>query len=535
MSTLKKFDQNWIVLFSAGVLFISVAAVLKKYWVLSSSQGMAWFWPMAALFIVCVAVFAHFIFRAGKNWLRSRQERQAPVAAYALAAIFSILHFFLTARLNSGDLMNSYPFISNDGFDYIVEGHYLKTLLTEFSVDLGEFINAQGLFPREPGQLHVLRNPGFVIVMAIDALLGGTGFSFLAINAGFVFLTIYFLLKTLEHMGVSASGLVAAVLIAFLSPLGDTRSMVLSDVMTTALLQGSVYYFARGYATGDVRMIPRGSIYGLAAVVTQTYGLIPLLCYGLVDLISSLFKRLRSKDPWKFFGWMIEKIADQRWPLAAIVSFIFITILWRQIPHLSLPPWLSNINFSAAMIPFYLNLYGFVFLPLAPAVVFGVFLSVRHGQRWGRLIVYTLTITVTFVSLLIFYHVPDSRFTYAFFLTAVITIFALLYGARDAISRMSKIFRTCLLFGGVAAIATQTFFMSLYPASYTNPGTAFPHWDAHNSWMISLVKMKPLDLDRMSLLEKCGSVYVVCPQAKNPGGDGYSKSMFTDYIKLRNQ
>ena len=109
------------------------------------------------------------------RWMKRRLADGLPVWPYALALGLAVAQFVLMVRLVDGDFFNSYPYLSQDGFDYLVEGQYIRTFLTRGSVDLGETINAQALFPRTPAMLHVLRNPGFVVVTAADALLGSSG------------------------------------------------------------------------------------------------------------------------------------------------------------------------------------------------------------------------------------------------------------------------------------------------------------------------------------------------------------------------
>ncbi|MCX7124323.1 MAG: hypothetical protein NTU49_00935 [Gammaproteobacteria bacterium] len=63
------------------------------------------------------------------------------------------------SKMVLGDFLNSYAFISQDGYDYLLEGLALKQLLTGLN----------------DAPWPMLRNPGYVLALFADAALNANG------------------------------------------------------------------------------------------------------------------------------------------------------------------------------------------------------------------------------------------------------------------------------------------------------------------------------------------------------------------------
>lgn len=86
--------------------------------------------------------------------------------------------------LSNGYVINQYPFISPDGFDWITEGLYLSEAMK------GNLYE---------GVLPVARPPFFVFITAIDSLLGQTGTFIWLMNSIAFFVTGYLGLLLIKY------------------------------------------------------------------------------------------------------------------------------------------------------------------------------------------------------------------------------------------------------------------------------------------------------------------------------------------------
>ena len=77
-----------------------------------------------------------------------------------LSFMMGLIQFYLMARLISGDFLNSYPFISDDGFDWVAQGFGLKGIVLD---------GDNSVWP-------ILRPPVFVFVTFLDAMIGTGGY-----------------------------------------------------------------------------------------------------------------------------------------------------------------------------------------------------------------------------------------------------------------------------------------------------------------------------------------------------------------------
>jgi hypothetical protein len=102
----------------------------------------------------------------------------------ALILFLSIRVFSQQVFMSGGNALNNYQFLSSDGVDWVVEGHFLWE-----SIKDRQF----------PFELHVLRPPVYVIFTTLDAMLGGRGYVLSLISALSILITIYYSLKFIEN------------------------------------------------------------------------------------------------------------------------------------------------------------------------------------------------------------------------------------------------------------------------------------------------------------------------------------------------
>ena len=99
---------------------------------------------------------------------RARLYRIAYAILFLAAAAFLLWFFARIVLLSSGNVLNNYPAISSDGYDWLTEGLYMKLLL--------KHAVATRVLP-------VLRPPVFVLVTTLDAFAGQGGYVIAAANA----------------------------------------------------------------------------------------------------------------------------------------------------------------------------------------------------------------------------------------------------------------------------------------------------------------------------------------------------------------
>ncbi|MCP5115058.1 MAG: hypothetical protein GY953_29865, partial [bacterium] len=108
--------------------------------------------------------------------IRARVTRPAPDLRLIVAAVaaFSVFYYFAFTRLVRGILFNSYPFIPNDGFDWLLEGYAVSRWFDGHAIP----------------ELPFLRGPGFVSVIFADYHIGAHGDLLFAVIAVSIFVSI---------------------------------------------------------------------------------------------------------------------------------------------------------------------------------------------------------------------------------------------------------------------------------------------------------------------------------------------------------
>jgi len=428
-------------------------------------------------------------------------------AAMGIIVLCLLFQLQVMLGLRDGIFFNSYPFISDDGYDWIYEGIALSDLLQKGKL--------------EPWP--ILRSPGFVLISTIDAWFRANGGVILGAQVIGTFLALAALVWLAGIFRVSALPTLCGLVALYLSPLGQMRLYVLSDALASGLLALSVaaychYRYLRG---GNVALVVV-CLFSLGAALVQTYGLIPLLVLSAFDLVRD---------------WLRAKPLDLRLVIGVfLTTFMFVSMLWlwtSLIPHLDRPNQFSLLKLSTAMSPFYLRTWVFAFGLFIPLLLISMLQRMSHklsavikggaAQSLGMLILAFMTITF-------FYQWEESRFTFIYqpvFFAWILVLLAPSVNLHDifkarifsswAISVIAVI--TCLVYSGLGIVAP--FFDGFY----------VPKWhelaiNPSKSWPGQLLTAHPQDVFGLSRV--CGTTKRFCKEAEVPEGiTPYRRMMLT--------
>ena len=422
--------------------------------------------------------------------------RSITIIGVAVFAIWVGFHFVV---LSSPNLINQYPYLSADSFDWYTEGVYLIESMRGAALPI----------------LPVLRPPIFVILCAFDYLSGGSGLVLGAFLTLTIFMTFYWALKILDLVN-KKSFVFGPILILALGltiyPLNYVKLFLLADGLAVCLSIGAVFLIMRSQSLLGGRHFYWASIaLAMLASLTQTYALIPYLvaCAWLM-----LIARLRSNTTLEILNAM----------LISIVGYIVITWVWRQsVPHIKTPENFSLIHLSGAMGPYYLQTWGFYLAPPL-TTLFCLFVLQTIPFR-GRVAISSLVINyldppilaisislvAIFASLCFFYQWPDARFTYYFWPWFLIGILILMNGQK------------LIAFGALAGVMLLMVFM--VPSDYWAPQWGSAQFLPRFQWVSEYSAIPKAGRNIQSCQPNCSeSIFQINP-------DPYINSVLNIYVR----
>ena len=412
-----------------------------------------------------------------------------------LSLVYSIKIVILSYPL----LINQYPFISPDGFDWITEGYWLSS-------------NIQGA-NISPVTLPTARPPLFVIVTALDSFLGQNGYG-IALVFGLSFFRMgYFALKSL---GKDTNPVFAVVMLIalLLTPVNFVRKWILSDAVCVFLSFGATYYLFELYkkSFGTYLQMTVLSMGIAFAGATQTYGLIsPLIGISVLFFIVvkdkniSMLKRM-------FYILFI-----------SVIFWALILFFWyRFIPHHSIPTTFGLIKLSLDMSSFYFNTWSYFFLHFIPLLFVVIFVDKNTIIRDSFLVSLWLSV-VSFMVLAFFYQWRDSRFTFLFWHLFVVAIFK-----TYSYVKKHRGFKVIMLGLASMLIVFQSFFLS---ADEWQPNLRKITINPQGTWLSSMVYSVPVD--RFHLKRNCGVRYIMCDNMTiDDNFDGYVRNTMRAYMEI---
>lgn len=411
---------------------------------------------------------------------------------YGIAAVLALAHAHLMARLTQGNFLNSYPFISNDGFDWITEGLALKQRIA--GVDAG-------VFP-------VLRNPVYVLVNALDAALGGRGTVVILATALAIFVTLAAVARQARVFGYGVAVMLLVIVGQYFSVLGFWRLWVLSDTIAGALMAVSFVGVIAAVQTPTRMGLVLSAVLAVAAGLTQTYGIIPFVIVSAVTGAGV---------------WRTDRSASVVWGIAAagvLIATFALQRLWAALlPHAMAPAQFELLQPSFAMAGFYFNVWTMTFGCFAPVVVMALW------RRWRTRAVYTSVelaigaVLAAFAVLAFFYQWPESRFTFIFLPVFFIALLAL--GAPKEGRRLETPM-------GWACAMSAVIGLTLAPINLFSPVLQGAQVNWAQAWPGQALSARPLD--RFAVREHCPNWRVICDAAPLPvDGDAYRQNMYLEY------
>jgi hypothetical protein len=310
-------------------------------------------------------------------------------AVLSLLAVASSLP--LIPVLPIGDVLASSLKISPDGFDWIMEGRALLT----------------GVSDTWP----VLRNTNFVLLSALDSVLGQTGIVFAAANSLGLFLqglAIFFTLGVARH-GHKVSFFV--ILGYYLMPLHFLSLYVLAETIAVGTLMLSAAFFVKYFESSRLHFAFAGAALSLVSGLFQTYGLATILVFAAVHTLRAI----RVPQSPRVNVYVASLV------IGCLSVFFIARSAWLTlIPHDSVPSQAELLKLSLDMVVFYSNLWPFLLTPL----LLTVFVTLSR-PRYRRSIMarkplsrpsiqFALALGMGLLFLTFLYQWQESRFSYTY-------------------------------------------------------------------------------------------------------------------------
>jgi hypothetical protein len=307
-----------------------------------------------------------------------------------LSIVFSI-KFIL---LSSGDLINHYPYITPDGFDWYVEGMYISA-----------FINGDAV-----GPLNVLRPPFFVFITYLDYVFGGAGYV-IGPLIGLTFVVNFYLISALlknEKLNLNSIKIIILICIFFM-PINYIKPYLLADSMAISLSLASFYFLIKHFCSKRQFFLVIGLLLSILAAITQLYAVIPSVLVIFYYYCKKMFAR--------------KAIFNQEFIYLLSLVIIIFTILytWRNIiPHNQTPANFSLLKLSTNMFDFYVATWFYFYFPF---IVLFLFNKLKINILSSKVFLLSF-IFVTFNILIFSYQWPETRFTtYAWYFGLLLFLF----------------------------------------------------------------------------------------------------------------
>ena len=321
------------------------------------------------------------------------KNKSALINPYFLSAllvlIYSIIFGLKQILLAKGNVIAHFPGIGYDGLDWYTEGAY--------------FIN--WLFASPPLPLPMLRPPIFVLICALDNVLGHAGYVLGIINGLCIFFTYIFIFKIIQLLkGIKQSSNWYAVPLAvgvMLHPLNYFKTYIsYSDNLASTLSIIGFYFFIRYWKSSErsYRHLAIAFMIFLIASLTQTYGLIPYFIAAFLYLLQNR-KDLKSAS--------IPIVSS----LTCLVIYLVVKLIWASLlPHETTAYNFGLLRLSLNMLPFYLNAWPIFFFSLPFILVSCVQKNALVIFKAPEILCLPL-IALAILVLAFFYQMPEARYT----------------------------------------------------------------------------------------------------------------------------
>ena len=409
------------------------------------------------------------------------------------------MQFVAMARLIGPGLVSSYPNIEYDGFDWVLEGLYLRALAH----------GAAG------APLLCLRSPVFVLVTALDACFGSSGLIVAGALCAAQFTSLVALLAIWRRLGLSGGAQAALFILAAASPYAYFQTSILADSLAIAGMLVSTRLLLEWFLTDDERRFRAAGAAGLFAGLTQLYGVLPFLVgAGL----SWLRDRRAGRSGWSrvFFTAAVAGLGG------------LLLFLWHAaIPHEHVPVQFPLLRLSLDMAGFYANVWAWYLGSLAPVLLVLAAAAVRRRSAPSPAVGFLVAATGLLVGLLFFYQCEEARFSWYYFpLTLCLAAAGLAWLERTGWGRYG---RGALAVSLVLVLAQA---LVVAPGDFWQPKVREAQFDPQETWAAQLLNARPVD--RLDLAAQCGGAGVYCDKARAPADiEPDEQRLLMDYVRLR--
>lgn len=425
---------------------------------------------------------------------------------------FSVFCGLQVIFLSSGNVINHYPFMGPDSYDWYVEGIYLVQLLGGESLP----------------NLFVLRPPVFVLICALDYLFGTSGYVVGIVLGLCIFGTFALCLALVEAVqkftainvvtqdplpttmlqvkqcNEGWAGPILAIVLT-IAPINFFTPFVYADRLASFLSLLSIYLLICWHEKKVGRIPVWAILTAVMAGLTQVYAVIP---FGIALTFIAGMRFHNSKDH-RFQALLQPVIAA----LTLICLIVVLSYIWRStISHGFTPPYLSLIAFDGQMLRFYKHTWGFYVLPVGLMVVLLGRPTVAL-LRGSYILQIALGISVTLMGLLLLYHWEEARFTYYFFPWLMIFL-CTFFSARNSLSV------------GIIVIFLLAY-SALVPQNYWIPQPRTLELNLRQSWIGDFVLAQSVDrgLDKCEANCLANNLFIA-------GSEGYTQTMMGIYLQL---
>lgn len=404
--------------------------------------------------------------------------------------LFSLLFGFQFVYLAHGDVVNNYPYITQDGFDWYMEGVYLAKLFSGASLP----------------ELPVLRPPLFVFLTAADYVAGGRGLILAIFYAVALFYTYFISLKIIDsaHEGGTRNSwyLVPLAIGTTVYPLNFIKPFLLADSLAVALSLFSVLLLVKYHIEEKLPVLALSVGISVVAFMTQTYALIPYA----VSCAAGVLMHLRSNKN-KAIKFLLAIFTTS-------VLCILCTTLWNWVlPHGGTPKNFELLKLSTHMLGFYISTWSYYFFPF---ILF--FLLFRRHQTvlnaTNFVVLLSATVVLLFAVLCFFYQWREARFTYYFWPWLMILFFS---GIRLKGLKNAFLLSMLMLMMAVSS-----------PATYWDPSWRSVRFTVFHNWVGDYFSALPIDRK----LNMCGDDCEGKNEFLNKS-DSYVNETITIYNKIK--
>ena len=271
-----------------------------------------------------------------------------------LTLSLSLIIFFKSLYLINGNILNAYPFLSSDSFDYIVEALALKKLILT-----GEIT-----------KLEILRNPLLVSILTIDNLISNKGFLISIVIALSYFYQFYFSIKILNlFKKVNIYDQFIIFISIFFFQINGYKVYILSENICIFLLLAGSFYSLDYYINKVSISLKKSFIFTLFGILGQTYVAIPILCIHFFYNFHKIIKLKITNIPVNVIIYFV----------SLITIYILVKILWNIIPHNDVPSTFILLGFiKEKTVVFYFKFWTYYFTPVFLLVIYALSKKIYH-------------------------------------------------------------------------------------------------------------------------------------------------------------